>query len=78
MVKDNNVLDKCTKRKEVPKENMYYTCIACITIDSLMRMDKQNYPQVYLEECKYRVKNMQKLQISKTKKVYVPWQNIIT
>ena len=40
MVKDNNVLDKCNKRKEVPKENMYYTCIACITIDSLMRMDK--------------------------------------
>ena len=40
MAKDNNVLDKCTKRKEVPKENMYYTCIACITIDSLMRMDK--------------------------------------
>ena len=78
MVKDNNVLDKCNKRKEVPKENMYYTCIACITIDSLMRMDKQNYPQVYLEECNYRVKNMQKLEISKTKKVYVPWKNIIT
>ena len=25
---------------EVPKENMHYTCIACITIDSVMRMDK--------------------------------------
>ena len=37
---------------EVPKENMHYTCIACITIDSVMRMDKKNYPQVYLEECK--------------------------
>ena len=23
------------------KENMYYTCIACITIDSVMRMDKK-------------------------------------
>ena len=40
----------------VPKENMHYTCIACITIDSVMRMDKKNYPQVYLEECKYKVK----------------------
>ena len=29
---------------EVPKENMHYTCIACITIDSVMRMDKKNYP----------------------------------
>ena len=40
----------------VPKENIHYPCIACITIDSVMRMDKKNYLQVYLEECKYRVK----------------------
>ena len=38
---------------------MHYTCIACITIDSVMRMDKKNYPQVYLEECKCRVKKIQ-------------------
>ena len=44
---------------EVPKENIHYTCIACITIDSAMRMDKKNYPQVYLEECKYKVKKIQ-------------------
>ena len=44
---------------EVPKENMHYTCIACITIDSVMRMDKKNHPQVYLEECKYRIKKIQ-------------------
>ena len=25
----------------VPKENMHYTCIACITMDSVMRMDKK-------------------------------------
>ena len=43
----------------VPKENMYYTCIACITIDSIMRMDKKYFPQVYLEECKYKVKKIQ-------------------
>ena len=41
---------------EVPKENMHYTGIACITIDSVMRMEKKNYLQVYLRECKYRVK----------------------
>ena len=41
---------------EIPKESMHYTCIACITIDSVMRMEKKNYPQVYLEECKYRTK----------------------
>ena len=36
----------------VPKENTYYTCIACITLDSVLKMDKKNYRQVYLEECK--------------------------
>ena len=38
---------------------MHYTCIAYITIDSVMRMDKKNHPQVYLEECKYRIKKIQ-------------------
>ena len=42
----------------VPKENTYYTCIACITIDSVMKMSKKNYPQVYLDECKYKVKKI--------------------
>ena len=44
---------------DTPKENMHYACIACITIDSVMKMDKKNHPQVYLEECKYRVKKIQ-------------------
>ena len=38
---------------------MHYTCIACITIYSVLKMDKKNYSQVYLEECKYRVKKIQ-------------------
>ena len=41
---------------DVPKEKKHYTWIACITIDSVMRMAKKNYPQVYLEECKYKLK----------------------
>ena len=44
---------------KVPIENMYYTCIACITIDSVIRMSKKNHPQVYLEECKYKIKKIQ-------------------
>ena len=43
----------------IPKENMHYTCIACITTDSVMKMDKKYFPQVYLEECKYKVKKIQ-------------------
>ena len=44
---------------EIPKENIRYTSTACVTIDSVMRMEKKNYPQVYLEECKYKVKKIQ-------------------
>ena len=41
---------------DMPKEKKHYNCIACIIIDSVLRIDKKNHPQVYLEECKYRVK----------------------
>ena len=33
--------------------------LACITTNSVMRMDKKNHPQFLLEECKYRVKKIQ-------------------
>ena len=42
----------------VPKENTYYTSIACITLDSVMKMGKKIYPQVYIEECKYKAKKI--------------------
>ena len=38
---------------------MHYTCIACITSDSIMKIDKKYFPQVYLEECKYKIKKIQ-------------------
>ena len=41
---------------EILKEKSHYICIAAICIDSIMRVDKKNYPQVYLEQCKYKVK----------------------
>ena len=27
--------------KGMPKENIYYTCIACITIDSVLKINKK-------------------------------------
>ena len=38
---------------------MHYTYIACITIDSVLRMDEKYFPQFYLEECKYKIKKIQ-------------------
>ena len=38
---------------------MHYACLVCITIDSVRKMKKKkNYPQVYLEECKYKTKKI--------------------
>ena len=52
MIKTNLLVD------EAPEENLHYNCIVCITIDSVMKMEKKNYPQVYLEECKYKIKKI--------------------
>ena len=32
---------------EIPKENMHSAYIVCITIDSVIKIEKKNYPQVY-------------------------------
>ena len=34
---------------EISKENKHYACIACIAIDSVMKNEKKNYPQIYLK-----------------------------
>ena len=52
----NGVIKTNFLNNGMPKENMYYSCIACITIDSVMNIDKKNHLQVYLEQCKYKVK----------------------
>ena len=52
MIKINFFGDK------VPKENWHYAMQAFITIDSVKRMEKKSYPQVYLEECKYKIKKI--------------------
>ena len=45
----NGVVNANFLDNEVPKESVHHTCIACISIDSVMKMEKKNYPQVYLE-----------------------------
>ena len=41
------------------KENIQYSCISCITIDSVIDFDKKNHLHVFLEECKYSIKKTQ-------------------
>ena len=52
----NEVIKTLFDRCEIPKERVEYNCLACISIGSVLRVDKKNYPQVYLEQCKYNVK----------------------
>ena len=43
----------------MPKQNIHYSCIACITIDSVINFNKKSHQQVYLEVCKYRIRKTQ-------------------
>ena len=38
------------------KKKTHYSCNAAICIDSVLKLNKESYPQVYLEQCKYRQK----------------------
>ena len=41
---------------EIPKERNNYIYISAISIDSVLKVDKKNYPQAYLEQPKYKRK----------------------
>ena len=40
----------------IPKEKIKCECVPCISVDSVLKIEKKWYPQVYLEQCKYKVK----------------------
>ena len=50
----NNTINTLCSGDEIPKERNHYVCISAICIDSVLRTDKKKYPQVYLEQCKYK------------------------
>ena len=52
----NNMINTLFSGDEIPKERNHYVSIAAICIDSVLRIDKKNYRQVYLEQCKYKMK----------------------
>ena len=37
------------------KEKTLYSCIAAICVDSVLKLGGKSYPQVFLEQCKYRL-----------------------
>ena len=46
------------QHNKIPKDNEYCTCLSVILLDSVfVNSDKEYYPQIFLEECKYAIKN---------------------
>ena len=41
---------------EIPRERIHYVCIPAVCTDTILKVDKKNYPQVYLEQCKCKIK----------------------
>ena len=57
---EDKVITKFTDN-EILKENTHYSCIAAICVDSVIKLEKENYPQVNLEQCKFRLKKKKTL-----------------
>ena len=53
-----NEINRTTfNNNNIPIERNHYICIPAIDIDSVLKIDnKRAYPQVYLEQCKYKLK----------------------
>ena len=54
-----NKINRATfnNKNNIPIERNHYICIPAIDIDSVLKIDnKRAYPQAYLEQCKYNLK----------------------
>ena len=52
----SNTINPLFSGNEIPKVRNHYICIAASCIDSVLRIKKKNYPQICLEQCKYKRK----------------------
>ena len=41
---------------EISREQDHCICIAAICIDSVLKIDKKNHPQIYFEQSQYKIK----------------------
>ena len=46
---------------EILKENTHYSCTASTCVDSLIKLEKETYVQVSLQQCKFRLKKKKTL-----------------
>ena len=53
---NNQVSQNEVSQNKIPKESSQFICLSLILIDSVFKTGKNYYPEVFLEECKYVVK----------------------
>ena len=73
----NNMINTLFSGDEIPKERNHYVCIAAICIDSVLRVDKKNYPQDYLDQCKYKMKKRRLVDFTDDKVILVQMVQMI-
>ena len=45
------------KNNKLPEKNKLYKCVSLISLDSIIKINKQYYPQTLLQECVYKLIN---------------------
>ena len=46
------------QHNKIPEDNEYFACLSVILLDSIfVNSEKEYYPQILLEECKYVIKS---------------------
>ena len=52
----SSVINTLFSGDEIPIERVEYVCISCVSIDSVLKVTNKYHPQVYLEQCRYKIK----------------------
>ena len=54
----NDIVYTNFQHNKIPKDNEYCACLSVILLDSIfVNSNKEYYPQIFLEECKYAIKD---------------------
>ena len=59
----NGKINKNFHHNKIPKEGSKFICLSVVFIDSIFRAGKNYHPQVFVEQCRYAVKQKRCLSI---------------
>ena len=45
------------QHNKIPKDNEHFACLSVILYSIFVNLNKEYYPQIFLEECKYAIKD---------------------